>query len=201
MAEHINRYPDVQTVQAAFGNLLADTNWRVRFDSLSPELRNEERMLVVFKERMKELKAAQFTPDFSILNPRRKRVQMRLVLGTSHRSGVEVFRDVQAKIEPTQDAIRDGIRNPQQARLFLTPLSNVGGPAACADARSAVLTNLPSAGGIDFSDLVGPVLEAAAIRVPDLKRILLEQRKAGTIAFELPPGKKKPDRGTIVRRP
>ena len=41
----------------------------------------------------------------------------------------------------------------------------------------------------DFSKLVGPVLEAP-IRVTDLKKILIEMRKAGVVAFDLPPGKK-----------
>jgi hypothetical protein len=52
----------------------------------------------------------------------------------------------------------------------------------------------------DFSKLIGPVLEIAAIRVTDLKGILGEMRKAGTVTFELPPGKKKPDHGVVVRR-
>jgi len=202
MSEHINRYPAVEAVQRAFGNLLADTNWRSRFDALSSELRNEERVLVLFKERMKELKGAQFMPDFAILNPRRNRVQMRLVLGTNHPSGVEVFRDVQARVEQTQDAIRDRIRNPQQASLFSAPSSHVvGGAAACSDASRTILEIVQPGKGIDFSKLVGPVLEVAAIRVTDLKRILGEMRKIGMVAFDLPQGKIKPDHGIIIRRP
>lgn len=89
MSEHINRYPTVESVQSTFGRLLADTDWRASFDALADHLPNEMRVLVLLKERLKQLRAGRYMPDFGILNARRKRRQMRLVLGTNSTAGVE----------------------------------------------------------------------------------------------------------------
>jgi hypothetical protein len=201
MSEHINRYPSVESVRATFGRLLADTDWKVRFDALPSHLKNEQRILIILKERMKELGAARYMPDFEILNPRAKRLQMRLVLGTNHPAGVEAFREVQVKIEPTQHEIREGIRHPGQASMFnLAVNDGVGSRAACGDARRIITNMLADQPSVRFDDLIGPVMENAAVRLTHLKDILGDMRKAGEVAFELAGRQKKPNLGTVIRR-
>ena len=72
---------------------------------------NEKRVLHLLKHKIKETGAASYLPDFPIMKPQAKRVKMRLVLGTNSARGLEVFRDVQAKVEHTEIETRNQLRN------------------------------------------------------------------------------------------
>lgn len=200
ISEHINRYPTVDGVRDTFGRLLADTDWPTRFCDLPTDLKNEHRIMIILKEQMKELGAARYMPDFEIMNPRANRLQMRLILGTRHHLGVEVFRDVQAKVDPAQQAMRDQLRNPGQVSLFpFQAIDSVGSAGACEAARQSVLKYVGERGEVDFEDLIGPVLEDAAIRRTHLKNVLNQMRKSGEVEFNLIDRQKKPDKGTTIR--
>ncbi|MEL6794156.1 MAG: hypothetical protein AAFP78_11915, partial [Pseudomonadota bacterium] len=43
MSEHINRYPDFDGVSNAYAALLADGDWRTKFDEQPSSMKNEER--------------------------------------------------------------------------------------------------------------------------------------------------------------
>lgn len=199
MSEHINRYPTVDSVNEAFGRLLADTDWKERYDALPVDMRNEQRIMVILKDRMKELRAARYMPDFEILNPRAKRLQMRLILGTRHPYGVEVFRDVQAKVDPVQQEMREGLKLGPQVSLFpFQAVETVGSASAREMGRRSILAQLQH-GSVDFEALIGPVLEGAALRKTHLKDLLGQMRTAGEVDFSLSSRQKKPDKGTMIR--
>lgn len=201
MSEHINRYPSVESVRRAFGRLLADTDWKTRFDALPSYLRNEERILVLLKEQLKALKAAHYLPDFEIMNARAERLQMRLVLGTNHPTGVEVFRGVQAKVEKAQSEMRDNLRNPGQASLFAMDVPDgVGSRLACDAARRTIVEMLTPGSPLLLRDLIGPVLESAAVRKTHLTSILLDMRTAGAVQFVLGKRQRKPDDATLISK-
>lgn len=204
MSEHINRYPTVESVQGTFGRLLAATDWRARFDTLPSSLSNETRILMLLKDRLKQLRAGRYMPDFEILNARRERRQMRLILGTNSAAGVEVFRDVQARIERQQFEIRERLQRPEQEALFSLAEarqsnSGVGCAANLSRARDAIMEQLQAKGDAAFEDLIAPTLEVAAIRKTDMKDLLNRMRGEGSVAFDLPGRTKKPDGCVIIR--
>lgn len=62
MSEHVNRHAGWDGVSASVGRFLADPEWRTAFEARS-EASNEERVLNLFKAKMKEAGAASFLPD------------------------------------------------------------------------------------------------------------------------------------------
>jgi three-Cys-motif partner protein len=199
MSEHINRYPSVESVNKAFGRLLADTDWKSNFERLPHYLKNEEKILFLLKNRLKELGAGRFMPDFEIMNPRRNRLQMRLVLGTSHPLGVSYFRDVQSQVSNIQTEVRDQIRNPGQDTLFIMPsLNGVGSDRAIEAAKLSILKQLNFRSPQDFSELIAPVLEDAAIRETHLKDVLCQLQQSGNVSFALVGRQRKPKKGTLI---
>ena len=72
MADHVNRSAGWEGVNEAYGELLDDPKWRVRYDALPENLPQQERILFLLKQRLKELRAATFMPDFEIMNSGRR---------------------------------------------------------------------------------------------------------------------------------
>jgi three-Cys-motif partner protein len=119
MSEFINRFPDQEDVASSYAALLADAEWRARFDELPAELSNEEKILVILQKRLAGMGAAVYLPDFGNSNPKKERLQMRLVFGTSNVHGLKVFRQTQKAIE------RQEFAQDNQVSLFLgIPLRN-----------------------------------------------------------------------------
>ena len=119
MAEHVNRHAEYSRVSDSFGRFLADPDWEVDFSALPPEWNNEKRVLYLLKSKMKTTGAATYLPDLAIQKPRENRVKMRLVLGTHSTKGLEVFRDVQAKVERTEIEMRNQLRDPDGHHISL----------------------------------------------------------------------------------
>ena len=120
MAEHVNRHAEYPRVAASFGRFLADPDWEADFNTLPSHWGNERRVMYLLKEKMKATGAATYLPDLPIKKPREDRVKMRLVLGTHSAKGLEVFRDVQEKVERAENRTRHQIRGSigQQDSLF-----------------------------------------------------------------------------------
>ena len=108
MSDHINRHAEYDEVAASFGRFLADAQWADEFARLPADLGNERKMLHLMKGAMRTHKVATYVPDFSIMVPKKERVKMRLILGTHSPKGLEVFRDVQEKVEKQEMEMRRG---------------------------------------------------------------------------------------------
>lgn len=208
MSDHINRHAEYSGVTESIGHFVADPDWASEFDALSSTLSNEERILCLLKKKVKQEKVAIYCPDFSIFVPRKERIKMRLILGTNSAKGLEVFRDVQAKVELAQAEIRNEIKlelSPEGNLFEATELAKisvektgVGGRESLKSATTLLQSMLRSRGPTRFEILMPNILEEVPIRVVQLKDLLIELRARGAISFELPLRKKKPQPDTLI---
>ena len=211
MSDHINRHAEYHEVKASFGRFLADAQWADKFASLPAEWRNERKMLHLMKAAMRENKVASYLPDFSIMVPRREREKMRLILGTHNRYGLEVFRDVQEKVEKQELEMRHNLREGESPQVSLFSSADI---AAIQQEQKGVgcKANRERAEKIivDFlqsrrSALPGPIynlaMEEVPIRRTQLNKVLIDMRNRGVVNFELPARKKVPQPNTVISLP
>jgi three-Cys-motif partner protein len=209
MSDHINRHAEYYEVAASFGRFLADVHWADEFARLPIEWSNESKILHLIKNSMLTNKVACYLPDFSIRVPRKERVKMRLILGTHSTKGLEVFRDVQERVEKQELEMRQNLReneNPQVSLFSSADIAaieqeqqGVGCKANQAYAETIIvkfLENHPHA-------LCGPIFNLAMENVPirrtHLNKLLLDMRERGVIRFDLPGRKRVPQVDTHIR--
>ena len=121
--------------------------------------------------------------------PRKERVKMRLVLGTLSPDGLEVFRDVQAKVEKEEIEIRNKLREGEspQVSLFSTPdivamqqdSMGVGCKANRHTVAERIVNRLKKNGSVAFQPLALDVLENVAIRLTQIKELVKDLKVAG----------------------
>jgi len=201
MSEHVNRHAGWDGVAESVGRFLADPAWRPAFEAL-PDMSNEEKVLRLFKAKMKEAGAATYLPDIAIRKPRENRIKMRLILGTHNQQGVSVFRDVQAIVEKEAVRTRETIKTTESGQPslfsddqiieFEAQRDGVGCPANMGMAAETLLDLVQAQPGITFHDVAPRVMEQVAVRETHVKDIAIDQRKAGFLYFDLPPRKLKP---------
>ena len=208
MSEHINRHAEFPKIAGSIGQFLADPDWQSDFDALPRTHSNEERVLTLLKQTIRASGAATFIPDFPILKPHERRVKMRLLLGTHSTKGLEVFRDVQEKVERMEIATRNDLLESKNRQSMLFPdamviamtqdLAGVGSSRYREDAANSVTDLLSSRDGLEFEKIWPRVLEAVPVRATHLKNVLTKMKTEGTITFELPPGKRVPQPQTRI---
>ena len=208
MSEHINRHAEYPMIARSIGRFLADPDWEGDFDALPHEWSNEKRVLTLLRRTIKASGAATFVPDFPILKPREQRVKMRLLLGTHSASGLEVFRNVQEKVERTEIKTRNDLLASKNRQSMLFPddmvvdmtrdLAGVGCTRYRDEATAQVKYLLSNEGGVEFAEIWPSVLEAVPVRLTHLNKVLAKMKADGTIAFELPPRKKVPQANTRI---
>ena len=170
---------------------------------------NEERVLHLLKKKMKATGAATYLPDFPILKPREQRVKMRLVLGTHSTKGLEVFRDVQYKVERSEIETRNQLSREGDFQISLfaddevTALqqnsAGVGCPRFQREAEARVTNLLRDGKGIRFDTIATDVLETVPIRLTQLNTLANEMKRREVISFDLPPLKRVPQPDTVMR--
>ena len=206
MSEHVNRHAGWEGVAASVGRFLADPGWRSAYETL-PDGPNEEKILKLLKTQMKGAGAATWLPDFAIRKPRENRIKMRLILGTHSAHGVEVFRAVQEKVQKEGFRVRQNIKTSDSGQLSLsdelfseldTSREGVGSPATFSWGTETLLQAVAARPGIAFERLAPDVMEQVPLRTPHLNRIVMDQRKAGLLRFDLPPGKRTPNYKTKI---
>ena len=181
MSEHINRHAGFPAIATSLGRFLADPDWESDFDALPSEWRNEDRVLTLLRRTIKASGAATFVPDFPILKPRAQRVKMRLLFGTHSPKGVEVFRDVQERVERTQIETRTELLESRRRQSMLFPddmvvamardLAGVGCPQYQEDAAAHVKDLLSSSDNVEFARIWPSVLEAVPLRLTRLRQL------------------------------
>ena len=202
MAEHVNRHAEYPQVAASFGRFLADPNWSGDFNALPSDWTNERRVLQLLKRKMKAAGAATYLPDFPILKPREKRVKMRLVLGTHSAKGLEVFRDVQGKVERREIETRNRLRNAgnHQVSLFtddeIAAMQQDAAGVGCAEfrreAEARVVELLTAASVLTFKDIAIDILESVSMRPSQINTLANDMKRRGVINFNLPLRKRVP---------
>lgn len=208
MAEHVNRHAEYEQVSESFGRFLADPSWTEDFNALPDDWSNERRVLHLLRRKIKEKGAATFLPDMPILKPREERVKMRLVLGTHSERGLEVFRDVQSKVERSEIETRNRLRNEGHAQVSLFAddeisalqqnAAGIGCPMFQREAATRIIKLLSDSDEIEFSKIATEVLETVPMRLTQIKDLLMQMKADGSLWFELPPRKRKPQPTTKV---
>ena len=208
MAEHVNRHAEYSKVAASFGRFLADPDWEGDFNALPQDWSNEERVMYLLKRKVKETRAATYLPDFPILKPREDRVKMRLMLGTHSPKGLEVFRDVQAKVERTEIETRNRLRDSSnhQVGLFsddeIATIHQEAAGIGCLryqrEAEALVREFLSGRRAAPFGAIATEILEATPIRLTQLRRLVDAMKRRGLVAFDLPPRKRVPRSETRI---
>lgn len=208
MAEHVNRHAEYSLVAASFGRFLADPDWAAEFNALPSDWSNETRVLHLLKRKIKTKGAASYLPDFPILKPRERRVKMRLVLGTHSAKGLEVFRDVQWRVERQEIETRNTLRNlgDHQISLFADGeiaamqqhAAGIGCPRFQREAEERFIELLGEHGSMMFGDIAPDILERTPIRLTQLRTLTNEMKRRGTILFDLPLRKRVPQPSTQI---
>ncbi|MBG1231160.1 three-Cys-motif partner protein TcmP [Aestuariivirga litoralis] len=210
MADHINRHAEYSKVVESFGQFLADPNWADEFAKTSSDLSNDERVLLLLKRKMLEAGVARFLPVFPIMVPRKERVKMRLILGTQSAHGLELFRDIQYKIEREEMEVRSGLRTPDDGQTslfsddFLAKIKQddegVGSKKYKLEATAIVMEELATFGSVVFKDIELKLMDAVPIRSTQIKELMNDLRGAGKIAYHLPPRMRKAQPDTIIKK-
>lgn len=208
MSDHINRHAEYHEVAASFGRFLADAQWADEFALLPSEWSNERKMLHLMKAAMRTNNVASYLPDFSIMVPRRERVKMRLILGTHSPSGLEVFRDVQEKVEKQELEMRHNLREGDSPQISLFSSADiaaihqeqkgVGCKANRARAEEIIVDFLQSRGRTFPGPMYNRVMEEVPIRRTHLNKVLKDMRDRGVVSFELPARKQVPQTNTAI---
>lgn len=208
MAEHVNRHAGFASVSASFGRFLADPDWKDEFNAFPAHLSNEERILVLLKQKIKSSDAATYTPDMTILKPRENRRKMRLILGTHSRKGLEVFRDVHEKVELSEMQTRTTINQEESHQPGFWSVAEESesqqqatgvGSATQRYASHGLIMEALSHGPTRFDELAAEVMEAQAMRLTQTKDLVNAMRREGAVAFDLPAKAKKPQPDTLIR--
>ncbi|MBL4628653.1 MAG: three-Cys-motif partner protein TcmP [Roseicyclus sp.] len=208
MSDHINRHAEYEKVSAAYGRFLADPEWGTEFAQLPGDWNNEKRILHLLKEKMKEAKVATYLPDFPILMPAKERLKMRLILGTHSAKGLEVFRNVQEKVERDEIAIRNSIRDNHSSQMglfsddYIAEIQQKREGVGCAkyldQAKDEIMETLRSYGASKFAELSSGLMDKFPIRLTQTKSLLRKMKDEGLVDFTLPPRKRVPRDDTRV---
>lgn len=208
MADHANRFLTREGLESAYGTLLANDKWMERCrDADLSHLNNEQTILTLLRERLKELSCANYVIDFPVLRPRENRVQYRLLFGTRSPSGVSVFRSAQKSAEKFQTTLRERIKQEETEFSLVSPdmhassiLTNEGidGSRPKKVAPKPVLSLLSESGPQSFRNLAAPILETERLTESGLKDVLVQMRKDEMISYDLPPRKRKPQDDTLI---
>lgn len=210
MEHPIARHNAYEAVKESFGRFLGDPDWRGRIDSSPGAPPRELQILAMLKDCLKSRRAATYTPDFAIMKAKADRVQMRLLLGTHHPQGVEVFRTVQKSVQTLQNTTRRTLasggseppslfREDELADLELEG-TGVGGHKSKRDAAiccEELLDGLSAP--LRFEELAARVMERVPVRMTDLKGIVVSLRASGRLTFTLEGRAKKPSEATLIR--
>ena len=208
MVEHVNRHAEYPLISESIGQFLADPDWEDEFHSLPNEWTNEKRVLTLLKGRIEETGAATYVPDFPILKPQVNRVKMRLVFGTHSLTGLEVFRDVQEKVERKEIETRNNLLESRRRQSALFPddmvvamtqgLAGVGSVRYREEAKEVVKNLLTGKRHVEFKDIWPVIVERMPMRRTHVNKLVNEMKSQGVVAFDLPPKKKVPQPETRI---
>ncbi|MCZ4273286.1 three-Cys-motif partner protein TcmP [Maritalea porphyrae] len=206
MSDHINRHAGFDGVAASFGRYLVNPDWAAEFASLPISWSNERKILSQMKRAMKQAKIAKFLPDFSIMVPTKERIKMRLLFGTHSAKGLEVFRNVQQKVELQEMAVRHELRDTSGPNLFSTAdyaameqqRKGVGCKANREKAADLILEYLSMYSSAKADQMIHLIMERVSVRKPHVNAILCDLRSKNKIAFDLPYPKRVPQKDTEI---
>ena len=208
MSEHINRHAGYHKVSNSFGRFLADPDWQEEFGRLPSDWNNEKCIRTLLIKKIKQTQAAKFVPQVGIKKPTQERTKMTLLLGTHNPAGVQVFREVQSKVEQKEIARRETIREKGQVSLFpiehLIEIKQARDGVGCAkylkhaeQEVKSLLEKYPDQQA-QYSDIEPRVLEQTPLKATHLKTVLKMLKDKQEISYELPGRARVPRRDTVI---
>jgi three-Cys-motif partner protein len=206
MAEFIGRFPDFDKVRDAYSSLLGDVDWKERFESLPATIPNDEKILQIFRDVLKEKWGFSHILELPIQKVGRDRVFYKLVYGTRSPYGVFTFRDSQAKAEKEGHAVAFEARISQTNDLFssddhaenLAASIGVGSRPNRERLPAEILRYLRTSGTTTFVKLAANVLEVVPAREKDVKDAVIEMEKINSLSFTRVDGAKGLSRRSVV---
>ena len=136
---------------------------------------------------------------------------MRLLLGTHSAKGLEVFRNVQERVEKQEIETRNQLRSEGQGQVSLFTddeitamqqrAAGIGCPAFLQEAEDRIVAKLSEVGTQTFSAIAVHVLEEVPIRLPQIKKLVNDMRDRHVLNFDLPPRKRVPQDVTEITLP
>jgi len=194
MAEFIGRFPDYGEVNQAYAALLGDVDWRSRFEATPEHMSNDDRVLLLFRDLIKDRWGFSHVLELPIRKPKRTRIFYKLVYGTRSPYGVLAFREAQARAEKEGFAVAAQAAEGTQMGLFtfdeqaqqIAAAVGVGSPHNRARLHSAIIAKLQEAKHISFLRLAADVLETIPARERDVRAAVEAMRSAGLIACSSP---------------
>ena len=208
MAEDINRHAGYSGVAKSIGRFLADEDWSSEFDNLPSDWNNEKKILHLLKNKIKGAGVATYLPEMPILKPHRNHVKMRLILGTRSRKGLEVFRDVQSRVEREQTVTRRRVHNrkrPQanlfsdeEIALFDQKSAGVGCPNYIELAERMIVEILATQRSAKYRMIVCKILEEIPMRRTHVNKLVRSMKQQGIITYDLLPKKRNPGDNTEI---
>lgn len=208
MEHPISRHNSYAGVESSFARFLGDPDWSSKIATSPQAPPREVQILGLLKARIRSLRAAKFLPDFPILKPKANRVQMRLILGTHHIQGVEVFRTVQRHLEQTQNETRRRLQDNGNGKPSLFPEEmltqmeldgrGVSGYRSWALAYDLARNLIAGGKTFRFDELAVRVMEQVPVRITDMKDVVNKMKVDGLVDFNLPPRALKPNEQTFI---
>jgi len=208
MSNDINRFPDFDSVSGAYGRFLADPMWKDDYNALSDRMTNEEKILSLFRLKLKNSEAAKFTPDMIIQDRLQDRIKMRLILASFSSKGLELFRNVQAKVEKEEMALRMKTKRGDSCQVLLfgdeviaqmqQDAFGVGCSANKSKAEVAIPRILEKYGPSSFQHLSDYLLERYSLKSTHVKEVLKSMREREAVRYDLPPKRRVPQPDTVI---
>ena len=208
MSNDINRFTDFESVSGAYGRFLADPLWKDDFSSLPHWMTNEEKVLSLFKAKLKASDGAKFTPDMIIQDRLHDRIKMRLILASFSSKGLELFRNVQAKVEKEEMALRMKTKRGESRQVLMfgdeviaqmqQDAFGVGCGANKSKAEVAISKILEKYGPSSFQSLSDYLLERYSLKNTHVKEVLKSMKSQGTVQYQLPHKRRVPQPETII---
>jgi hypothetical protein len=208
MAEFIGRFPDFDKVRDAYSSLLGDVDWKSRFEALPEEMSNDEKILQIFRDVLKEKWEFSHVLELPIRKPGRDRTFYKLVYGTRSPHGVLAFREAQAKAEREGYAVSaeaETVASGQQSFFSSDDHAEQIAASVGVSSRSnlallpdAIAQQLSARGRTDFLELAGNVLETIPARERDVKGTIGAMAKKGALEIASADRKGEPTRNSSI---
>jgi three-Cys-motif partner protein len=206
MAHFIGRFPDFEKVRDAYSSLLGSIDWKARFAALPERMSNDEKILQLFREVLKERWAFSHILELPIRKAGRERIFYKLVYGTRSPHGVLTFREAQAKAEKEGHAVAFAAKTKEIGDLFspdehaeqIAAFIGVGSRSNVQLLPDAITRYLKTGRPADFLNLAANVLEDVPAREKDVKAAIRTMSKMGSLTFTSHDGKGAPSRNSII---
>jgi three-Cys-motif partner protein len=206
MTHFIGRFPDFDYVRSAYSALFGNIDWKARYEALPPYMSNDEKLLQLFRDVLKEQWGFSHVLELPIRKAGHEKIFYNLVYGTRSPHGVLTFREAQAKAEREGHAVAFAAKTKDTGDLFsaehhaqqMAAAVGVGSRRRLQLLPGAITRQLKTKGPTDFLHLAATVLEIVPAREKDVKGVVTKLSKIGGVTIHEPDAKGDPTRNSTI---